>query len=157
MSEENTPDLDPNEVARAALESGSPNTDLDGETYSAEEQEAMEHGWKPEGAEGKRNLSAEEFLDRQPLYDEMRSLKKQTRKLQEGMKAMEGMHDGIRARERADTIAELTAAKITALENDEYDQVVAIDDRDIPARAAQDAEAPEVDAVREVDLVAVSL
>lgn len=32
--------------------------------YSEIELEAIEHGWNPEGVEGKRNLSAEEFLDR---------------------------------------------------------------------------------------------
>ena len=79
----------------------------EGVEYTEAELEAIEHGWNPDGAEGKRNLSAEEFMDRQPLYDDIRSLKKQTRKLQDGIEAMKQMQDGIRHRERQQVIAEL--------------------------------------------------
>ncbi|MBT8449327.1 MAG: hypothetical protein KJO69_06535 [Gammaproteobacteria bacterium] len=97
--------------------------------YSEVEQEAIEHGWNPEGAEGKRNLTAEEFMDRKPLYDEIRSTKKQVRRLQEGMDAMKQFQEGIRTREREKTIQELTQAKKVALEAENYDAVVEIDDK----------------------------
>lgn len=96
--------------------------------YSPVEVEAMEHGWNPEGVEGKRSLTAEEFMDRQPLYDEIRSTKKQMRKLQEGMEAMKKLQQGIREREREKTIRELTQAKKAALEAENYDAVIEIDD-----------------------------
>ena len=98
------------------------------EDYSDTEIQAMEHGWNPEGIEGKKNLTADEFLDRQPLYDDIRSLKKQTRKLQDGIEAMKSMQDGIRARERDKTIRELQASKKVALENENYDAVLEIDE-----------------------------
>jgi len=75
------------------------------------EQEAMQHGWTPEGVEGKRNLSAEEFMDRQPLYDDIRSLKKQTRKQQEAIDAMRQMQVVIRKRAAEEAIAILNAQK----------------------------------------------
>ena len=100
-----------------------------GEEYSEVELQAIEHGWNPEGVEGKRNLSAEEFMDRQPLYDEMRNLKKQARKLEEGMEAMKQMQKGIREREREKTIKELQQKKLEALEDGNYNAVIEIDDQ----------------------------
>ena len=106
--------------------------------YSEIETEAMAHGWNPEGVEGKRNLSAEEFMDRQPLYDDIRSLKKSYRKLQEGIEAMKEMHEGIRKREREKTINELKAQKKAALEDENYDAVIEIDDAIAQERASAD-------------------
>ena len=91
------------------------------------ELEAVDHGWTPEGVEGKRNLTAEEFMDRKPLYDDIRNLKKQTRKLQDGLEASLKMQQGIREREREKVIQELNAKKREALEENEYDQVMEID------------------------------
>lgn len=101
----------------------------EGSEYSEVEQEAMEHGWNPEGVEGKRNLSAEEFMDRQPLYDDIRSLKKQYRKLNEGYAALQEHHKHVRETERAKLLQQLKAAKKEALEQDNYDAVVELDDK----------------------------
>lgn len=102
------------------------------------ELEAMEHGWSPEGVEGKRNLSAEEFMDRKPLYDDIRNLKKRTQKLQEGLEASLKMQEGIRKREREKVIAELTAKKREALEEQEYDAVMEIDKELLAAQTEED-------------------
>jgi len=102
--------------------------------HTEAELEAIEHGWNPDGAEGKRNLSAEEFMDRQPLYDDIRSLKKQTRKLQDGIEAMKQMQDGIRHRERQQVIAELNIKKKEALQEEDYDEVIKIDDKILETR-----------------------
>lgn len=56
--------------------------------YSDIEVKAIEMGWNPEGVEGKRNLSAEEFVDRKELYDSIHSLKKQNKRLEEGYEAL---------------------------------------------------------------------
>lgn len=104
--------------------------------YNEIEQQAIEHGWNPDGVEGKRNLSAEEFMDRQPLYDDIRSLKKQYRKLQEGYEALTEHHKHVKEKERAKLIQQLKAAKKAALENDNYDAVVEIDDRIAEAKVA---------------------
>lgn len=112
------------------------------EQISEIEQQAIEHGWNPDGVEGKRNLSAEEFMDRQVLYDDIRSLKKSNRKLQEGIEAMNKMQEGIRQREREKTIRELQAQKKFALENENYDAVVEIDDA-IAVERAEATAAPK--------------
>ena len=107
--------------------------------YTEVENSAIEHGWNPEGVEGKANLSAEEFMGRQPLYDDIRSLKKSNRKLQDGIEAVKQMQEGIRVREREKTIAELKNQKRQALEEENYDAVINIDDQ---IAAEQVVEAP---------------
>ena len=113
-----------------------PREDEDG--YNDVEQEAISRGWNPDGVEGKRNLSAEEFLDRQPLYDDIRSLKKQTRKLQEGMEAAMKSIQGARKNEREKVLAELKAQKRDALEDEDYDAVMEIDEKIADAKAEKD-------------------
>lgn len=137
-----------NDAAKAALgeirkgEGADPGTAIpvsDGtDNYTDIELEAAEHGWSSQGVEGKRNLSAEEFMDRQPLYDDIRNLKKQTRKLQDGLEASLKMQEGIRKREREKTIAELNAKKRNALEEQEFDQVMEIDKELLAAHTQED-------------------
>ena len=132
------------DVKAAVAGLDAPDTGVDipeGDNFNDVEQEAIQRGWSPDGVEGKRNLSAEEFLDRQPLYDDIRSLKKQTRKLQEGIDAMKQMHDGIRKNEREKTIRELKEKKAYALENEQYDEVVELDEQIADAKAVEDTPA----------------
>lgn len=98
------------------------------DNYTDIETQAAEMGWSPEGVEGKRNLSAEEFVDRQVLYDDIRSLKKSNKKLQEGLEASLKSVEGVRKREREKTIAELNAQKREALEENDFDSVMKIDE-----------------------------
>ena len=102
------------------------------------EEAAIGMGWNPEGVEGKRNLSAEEYIDRQPLYDDIRSLKKQTRKLQAGVEALKESHSHVRAAATEQAIKNLQEQKKYALENDQYDEVIKIDDAIATERAAVD-------------------
>lgn len=95
--------------------------------YSEVELEAIEQGWNPEGVEGKRNLSAEEFLDRKPLYDDLRKNKRQTRKLQEQLEALKKHVSIADERARARALRELDAQKREALEDQNYDAVIEID------------------------------
>lgn len=97
--------------------------------FSDVELEAMEQGWNPEGVEGKKNLTAEEFLDRKPLYDKIHATEKRMKQILEGMEALKQHNATIAERERAKVIAELKAAKKIALENENYDAVVEIDDK----------------------------
>ena len=107
------------------------------------EVEAATHGWKKEGAEGKRTLSAEEFMDRQPLYDELRSTKKQIKKLQEGVDALKSHQSTIRKDERVKVIRELQQAKKQAMEDENYDAVIQIDDKIAEHRAEAQADVLE--------------
>ena len=97
--------------------------------YTEVEEEALTHGWKPDGVEGRRTLTAEEFMDRQPLYDEIRTLKRQTRKLQDGMEALTQHQKNIRKQEREQTIRELKQQKVEALEAQDHVKVVELDDK----------------------------
>lgn len=146
MSEEET-GVDPVAEQKAALAAGveSPNQGDTEVEYTDVEAEAMEHGWNPDGAPGKRNLTAEEFLDRQPLYDDIRTLKKETRKLREGLDAALASVEGARKRAAEAAIADLKAAKAQALENEEYDTVVAIDERLVEEKEAAKAPVPNRD------------
>lgn len=126
-------DLDAAVKGAAAGKEDVVGTEIPGELapgeYSEVELEAIEHGWNPEGVEGRRTLTAEEFMDRQPLYDDLKKNKRQLRKQQEQIEALK-KHMKIvdeRARERA--IAELKAEKREALENENYDDVIRIDEQ----------------------------
>lgn len=110
------------------------------DNYTDIENTAADMGWSPEGVEGKRNLSAEEFVDRQGLYDDIKSLKKSNKQLRDGVAAMTEMQDGIRKREREKTIKELTDEKREALGEEDYDRVIKIDEDLAEVRA--EAEKP---------------
>lgn len=108
------------------------------EEYSEVEMEAMKHGWRPEGVEGKRNLSAEEFLDRQKLYDEIKHLKKGVKETKLAFDALRKHHQRVREAERKKIIAELKLQKRMALETDDYDKVMELDDKILEASTKQD-------------------
>jgi len=113
----------------------------EGVEYSQVEQEAIQRGWSPEGVEGKRNLTAEEFLDRQPLYDDIRSLKKETRKLREGMEAALKSVEGARKRAAEEAIEKYKAQKAEAYEQEDFEAVVELDEKIADVKAAAEAEA----------------
>lgn len=97
--------------------------------FTETEQEAIAQGWNPDGVEGKPNLSAEEFLGRKPLYDD---LHKQKRKIKELEKRIEeiGKHQ-IKARQeqREQLLAELKAQKKLAYQEEDFDRVDELDDQ----------------------------
>lgn len=68
--------------------------------YSEIEQKAMEKGWDPnfEGDENKRPISAEEFLDRQKLYDDLRARGRENKQLKSKLEALEQSHKTIAKR-----------------------------------------------------------
>lgn len=108
--------------------------------YSASEQEAMNMGWRPEGVEGKRNLTAEEFLDRQKLYDEIKHLKKNSKEMQKAFEALRQHHQRVRESERKKVVEELKLQKRLALETDDYDRVMELDDKISEAKSAPDVD-----------------
>ncbi len=116
------------------------------EGVSEIEEEAAKHGWNPEGVDGKRNLSAEEFMDRQTLYDDIRKLKRKNNQLQEGFEALKGHHEKVAQLEREKVINQLKQAKVRALQEDEHEKVVEIDDRiaDVKAEAVAAVKADDV-------------
>jgi hypothetical protein len=139
-----------NDAAKAALDdikasegnASEDNSSGDTDNTSDIETQAADMGWTPEGVEGKRNLTAEEFVDRQGLYTDIKNLKKSNKKLQDGLDATLKMQDGIRERERAKVIKELHAEKKEALEEENYDKVIKIDEDLATARAEATTDVP---------------
>lgn len=97
--------------------------------YSEAEQAAIDMGWNPEGVEGKPNLSAEEFIGRKPLYDDIRALKRSQKKLQDSFQTLHDHHSTMRAKEREQYSTRLKQAKAAALAEDNYEAVVEIDEK----------------------------
>ena len=108
--------------------------------YSEIELEAIEHGWNPEGVEGRRTLTAEEFMDRQPLYDDLKKNKRQLRKQQEQIEALKKHMKVVDENARRRALEELKVQKREALENEDYDGVIAIDEQ-----IAETKNAPVID------------
>lgn len=97
--------------------------------YSDIELEAIKAGWNPEGVQGKRSLTAEEYLDRAPLYDRMHSQDKKIKKLMEANEALVKQFDGITERVRENTLKELKAKRLEAIREGDEETVQQYDDQ----------------------------
>ena len=95
--------------------------------YTETEQEAMSIGWNPDGAEGKPNLSAEEFIARKPLYDSMHDMKRQIKKMEEKNTSFQTHHLEVLRRLNESKEQELQAAKNAALDDMDIDAVKRVD------------------------------
>jgi len=102
--------------------------------YTEVEQEAISRGWNPEGVEGKRNLTAEEFLDRQPIYDELHKVRKKLKEQDKKFEALREHEKLVRERMHEEHLKELKAAKRTAMEEFDYDKVEQLDDEMLKAK-----------------------
>lgn len=98
---------------------------------------ATEMGWNPEGVEGKKNLSADEFIDRQELYNEIHSLKRSVKTQKKQYEDLSEHYNKVAEHEREKAIKELKSQKKVALENDDYDAVVEIDDKILDAKTSE--------------------
>ena len=136
--------MEPNADATQEADGNVESQKIEGKEPTEIEEKALAEGWNPEGVEGKVFLTAEEFMGRQPLYDDIHSLKKQLRRTQESVEAMKKMQEGIRSREREKTLAELKAAKRNAFEEQDFDALIEIDDKIATETANKEAPAENV-------------
>ena len=111
--------------------------------HSEIEDKAISMGWNPEGVEGKPNLDAEEFVGRQKLYEDIRNLKKQNKRLSGDIDNINKYQDRIKTDERKLVLEELREEKIQALKDEDYDKVADVDDKLANERASQAAEAKD--------------
>lgn len=119
--------------------------------YTEIELEAMDQGWSPHGVEGKRNLSAEEFLDRKPLYDKIHRVEKTLKEQDKKFEALRQHEKMVRDRMHEDHLKELKAAKRAALESYDYEKAEQIDDEIFDARTQhQQEEKPAVPDVENI-------
>jgi len=122
------------EELQEALESD--NTESEGGSGEEEapevsevEQKAIDMGWNPEGVEGKKNLTPEEFVDRKALYDDLHSLKRQNKQLRGDIDNINKYQEDIRADERKKVVEELKTQKREALDDGDHERVVEIDEK----------------------------
>lgn len=95
--------------------------------YSEVELEAMQQGWKPTGVEGKRALTAEEFLDRKPLYDRMHAQDKRLKDYEKALDAMKKHTEGIAERMYEKALKDLQEKRDSAIEQGDIESVRALD------------------------------
>jgi len=107
------------------------------------ETEAMSKGWSSEGVEGKRNLSAEEFLDRQPLYDKMHKTDRAMKRVEDQNTAITAHLEMMRKSLSENKVDSLKEKKREAIENQEHDEVMRIDEEIIKASQEEEVVIPE--------------
>jgi len=116
------------------------------EEFSEIEQEAMSKGWSPEGVEGKPNLSADEFVARQPLYDKLHKTDRAMKRLEEQNKAVTAHLEMMRKSLSEEKVEDLKAKKKEVLAEQEEgwtDEVIAIDEKIIKASQEEEIVIPE--------------
>lgn len=92
------------------------------------ETKAREMGWNPE-YDGDDKLSAQEYINRKPLYDDIRKLRKKTRDLENALMAQQHMQEQLLEKERKQILNSLKAAKKQAMEDQDLDKLEEIDEQ----------------------------
>lgn len=97
------------------------------------EQQAMQHGWRPKDqfdeSTGKKWRSAEEFMDRKPLFDKIDEQHRRLRDLENGVKALAEHNKRIEASAYQRAINELRNERKQALEEGDLVKAEEIRDR----------------------------
>lgn len=123
------------------------------------EQEASQHGWKPKNQfdeSDKRWISAEEFMERQSFFNKIGTLQKEVKSLRNELNIVSDHHNRVKEDAYKRALAELKAAKVKALEDDNSQAVVEIDDMiaDVKGQqvvaAQQQMNNPQMEAMKRV-------
>lgn len=69
--------------------------------------EAMKAGWNPEGVEGKRSLTADEFLDRKPIFDRLHAAEKKSKDVEAALNHLMEMQEAQIKKAREDAVADI--------------------------------------------------
>jgi hypothetical protein len=100
------------------------------------EQQAIELGWQPKEDfesdpknEGKKWRSAEDFMDRKPLFDKIDSQSRELKDVKRALQSLANQNRKIEEFAYNRALAELKAQKMQALEEGEHAVVMQIDDR----------------------------
>src|SRR5882672_5753697 len=103
-------------MAEAAPDTNTPEVKVE---PTAIEQEAVTHGWRPKEefveAPGKKWRSAEEFMDRKPLYDKLEEQSRKIKQLDQGLKSLADHNAGIEKAAYQRALTDLNAQKKAAL------------------------------------------
>jgi len=115
--------------------------------YSETEQKAIQMGWNPEfeGDENKRAVSAEEFVDREKLYNDLRKRGEELRKQKEEIQALKESHKKIAQQSYDRALKDLQKEKKDAYEEGDTDKVVEIDEKIRSTEKERDDQEKQVD------------
>ena len=131
MSEEfNEEDM--KQDVKDALEGGeetAPEEESEGVEYTAEEQQAMEKGWNPDGVEGKPNISADEFLRNESFFKEIHKLKRELKKNGEVIGALKEHNRTTQQKAYDKAVKDLKAEKKLAAKEEDLERMLEIDDQ----------------------------
>jgi len=116
-------------VAGTPIEGEAAQEAVEAPEYSEAEQVAIDKGWNPEGVEGKRNLSAEEFLDRESFFDEIHKLKREVRTQQQMVDALKQHNTTISEKAYEKAINDLKSQKVQAADNEDLGAIIQIDEK----------------------------
>lgn len=112
-------------------------------TYTDSERAAMAKGWRPEGVEGKPKLSADEFLRNEQFFDRIHKQNKTIKNLEKQLEEMAKQHQKIAEIERDKALDELKKAKAAALEKEDFNAVVDLDDKIAEVKSTEVESAPK--------------
>jgi hypothetical protein len=96
------------------------------------ELKAMEKGWNPDKdavPEGKEWIEADEFLRNESFFTEIRKLKRELNQTKKTFDELKEHHKKVAEAERAKVLDDLKRQKRLALEDDDHDAVIEIDDK----------------------------
>lgn len=106
-------------MAEAATDTSTTKTETTTPEVTAVEQEAIANGWRPKEefveAPGKKWRSAEEFMDRKPLYDKLEEQSRKIKQLDLGLKSLADHNADVEKAAYQRALNELKTAKSAAL------------------------------------------
>jgi hypothetical protein len=108
--------------------------------YTAVEQEALQSGWVPKDqyeGEDHKWIDAGEFLRRAPLFEKIDQQNRKIKQLDDGLKKLATHHDKVREAEYQRALLSLKSQKKAALEDQDHDAVIEIDERLAEVREKQ--------------------
>jgi len=109
--------------------------------YSAIELKAMEKGWNPDKEsvpEGKEWIDAGEFLRNESFFTEIHKLKRELNNTKKSFDVLKEHHKKVAEVSKKEALEELKRLKKTALEEDDHESVVEIDDKILDIKSQKD-------------------
>lgn len=107
-------------------------TEAASQSYSEDEQRAMEHGWRPKEeftGDIKKWVSAEEFLRRGELFDKIDVMGRDLRDTKKALKLLQAHHEQLRELDYKKVMQSLKEEKKQAYEEGNHDKLVELDDQ----------------------------
>lgn len=102
--------------------------DYDPENPTEEQAQALSMGWRPEGVEGKRAVTAAEFVDRQQFFDKIRKQSKEIKELREAFNLQKQADNQARKIQIEKLEQKLRAERKQAIEDNDGERFDEIDE-----------------------------